>query len=179
MGKSSKDHRWLSPNGEEWDSRFEFQVYESIHNSGQAPVRRCTKDKRKESDTLVYTMPVRDASCDACKSTEVSKRRTYTPDLYSPDAYGRDDRVYSHAGFYIEIKGYLRADQRALLRAFCKARPDIDLRIVFQRDFKVGSGTATSWVSKYLKRPCCIWKGRLPEEWVSARSTDNAAIQAV
>lgn len=113
-------------------------------------------------------MPIRDASCSGCGATQVVKRRTYTPDLHSPEAHGRDDRVYSHAGFYIEVKGYLRADQRSLLRAFCKARPDIDLRIVFQRDFKIGATTAVAWVTKFLKRPVCVWKGRLPDEWVKA-----------
>jgi hypothetical protein len=170
MGKKRSDHRWLSPSGEEWGSRFEFQIYESIHNSGQCSIRRTTKGKPEESDTLVYTMPIRDAACGACGSTEVSKRRHYTADLYCPDSYGRDDRVYSHAGFYIESKGYLRAEQRSLLRAFCKARPDTDIRFVFQRDYPLGSGTITDWVRKYLKRPCCVWKGRLPEEWVNARA---------
>lgn len=166
LGKKKSDHRWLSPDGQEWGSRFEHQVYESIHNSGQAAIRRTVKGKPGESDTLVYTLPVRNATCGACSSTDISERRQYTPDFHIADAYGRNDQLYSHAGFYIESKGYLRAAQRSLLRAFCKARPDIDLRFVFQRDYPCGSGTITGWVKKFLKRPACVWKGRLPDEWV-------------
>jgi hypothetical protein len=159
--------RWLSPDGQEWDSKFEWQVYESLHKSGQTTIRRTGKAYAAgQSDTFVYTMPVRDATCNACQSTEVSKRRQYTPDLCAPDAHHGDDRSYSHSGFYIEIKGYLRAEQRSLLRAFCKARPDIDLRFILQRDFKVGTGTAVSWITKYLKRPVTVWRGRLPDEWL-------------
>lgn len=157
--------RWLSPDGQEWDSKFEWQVYESLHKSGSG-VQRAAKGKPGESDTFVYTMPVRDATCDACQSTEVSKRRQYSPDLRFAHAHHGDDRSYSHSGFYIEVKGYLRAEQRSLLRAFCKARPDIDLRFILQRDFKIGAGTAVSWITRYLKRPVTVWRGRLPDEWL-------------
>lgn len=170
MGTERKDHRWLSADGQEWDSRFEAQVYEGIHKSGQAKVERTTKGKPGESDTLLYTVPVRDATCSACGASQVSKRRNYTPDLRLPDAPARDNGVFSHTGFYVEVKGYLRANERSLLRAFCKARPDIDLRFVFQRDFRIGAGTAISWVTKFLKRPACVWTGRLPDEWLVSKN---------
>lgn len=166
VGSKSRDMRWLDPTGAEWDSKFEWQVYEAIRQSGQTAIRRTTSGKPGESDTFAYDTSVRDAKCRACGSSEVGKRRTYTPDLHSPTTNRPADSVRGHTGFYIEVKGYLRAEQRSLLRAFCKERPDVDIRFVLQRDFKVGAGTAVSWITKYLKRPVHIWNGRLPNEWL-------------
>src|SRR5271170_8035301 len=87
MGTKRRDMRWLSPDGQEWDSKLEAEVYESLHKAGYTRVRRTRSGRPgEESDTFVYTVPVRNASCDVCKSTAVSKRRTYTADFYSPDA---------------------------------------------------------------------------------------------
>jgi hypothetical protein len=68
--------------------------------------------------------------------------------------------------YYIEAKGYIRAERRRLLRAFRNARQDIDLRLVVERDYKVTAKlTIVQWARKYLKCPAVVWDGKLPEEW--------------
>jgi hypothetical protein len=92
----------------------------------------------------------------------VVQEHIYTPDLFNvPNVPGASDS----SGYYIEAKGYLRAEGRSLLRSFRKSRPDIDLRLVVERDYKVGKGSLTSWASKYLKVPVHVWDGSLPKDW--------------
>lgn len=152
--------RFRAPDGSEWDSKFEWQVYDQYLRSDDAgEVRRTVQGS---SDTLSYTVPVRNATCDSCGQTEVSKHRRYTPDIFYD---GRGTNRHESA-FFIETKGYLRAAERSLLRAFCKARKDIDLRIIYQRDFPVNKQLSiTQWTAKYLKIPYAVWQGKVVTEW--------------
>lgn len=166
-GKRS-DFRWIAPDGTIWASRFEWSVYNVLHASSDRYTRT------SERDSLSYVQQLSGAVCARCGASEIGKRRHYTPDILfnGQDTDGRKDQEKVGRSYYIECKGYLRGPERTLLRAFCKARPDVDLRIIFQRDFPITkpkpgtpSLTAVGWVTKYLKRPVQVWQGELGE-WI-------------
>ena len=154
VGKKRSDMRWMDPEGEIWASKFEYGVYAALKSSGVS-VRRCGK-----SDSLSYQSKVTSGRCQTCSSTDVVTERTYTPDLFVVP-HNRDPED----GYYVEAKGYLRSERRTLLRSFRKTRPTTRLRMVVMRDYPVGKGTLTEWVTKYLKIPVHIWNGKLPEDW--------------
>lgn len=165
-GHKRSDMRWVDPTGKTWASRFEYEVFlglqAGVYNSGSS-VSPCVSGV----DSFTYTNPVRLASCDDCGSAKVIQTRTYTPDfrVYSQASVSRSGAEVRSV-YYIEAKGYLRAERRRLLRAFRNARPDIDLRMVVERDYKVTSKlTIVQWARRYLKLPCVVWTGKLPEGW--------------
>jgi hypothetical protein len=165
VGHKRSDMRWIDPEGNTWASRFEYEVFLGIQSSAPkgATVARCASG----TDSFAYTNPVRLASCNDCGSAKVIQTRTYTPDFSVSSEGG-----YSSYGaavrsvYYIEAKGYLRAERRRLLRAFRNGRPDIDLRMVVERDYRVTDKlTLVQWARKYLKCPVVVWTGKLPEDW--------------
>jgi hypothetical protein len=161
IGTKKSDRRFRAPDGSEWDSRFEWQVYDALVRAGHS-VERCEKGGRY---SVSYIQRLNGAACGACGSTEVGKQRRYTPDLFH-HADGGNSAAEGDRGYRIELKGYLRSEERSLLRALCKARPDLDLRFIFQRNWLVSrkSGlTVIDWTRKFLKKPCAVWNGKLPE----------------
>lgn len=165
VGTHKKDMRWKDETGKIWSSRFEYQVYLALKAKGYE-VRPTVPGE----DSFTYASPVAGAVCGECASNKVVKRRKYTPDLFvvqkvcSVGERGTAVRA-DCPGYYIEVKGYLRQDRRSLLRAVRKARPDLRLRLIVQRDYKVGKGTLVSWAQKFLKIPVHVWNGDIPEEW--------------
>jgi hypothetical protein len=156
IGTKHRDMRWKSPDGEVWASRFEYSVFFTLKEKG-FNVRRTNA----EQDRMAYTAPVRNGVCEACASTAVVTNHFYTPDLF----VSQGDQSGGPAGYYIEAKGYLRAPQRSLIRAFRKARPDVDLRFVVQSDYKVGKSTVSGWITRYLRSKVHVWNGNLPGSW--------------
>ena len=157
IGTKPRDMRWKSADGQEWASEFEWKVYDA-YRTAKAPVRRTNK-----ADSLSYALPVNRATCATCGGTEINQLgRHYTPDLF----YDAGDGGSSGDSYFIEVKGYLRAPQRTLLRAFCKARKDTNLRFIYQRNFHVSKSTTIGeWTSRFLKRPWAIWNGKPVEKW--------------
>jgi hypothetical protein len=155
VGTKKTDTRWQAPDGTVWASRFEFAVFTKLKEAGYN-VRKTT-----EQDRFAYTSPVKGGKCTVCASHDVVTERTYTPDLFVvPAGAASDDE-----GYFIEAKGYLRSERRALLRSFRKTGPRIDLRLVVQRDYKVGKSTLVGWATRLLKVPVHVWNGDLPNEW--------------
>lgn len=166
IGTKRSDWRFRAPDGSEWDSKFEWQVFDALTKQGHR-IRRC---ERGLADSVPYTQRILNAACGACGSDAVGKRRSYTADFLHDPERKESQRETDDGRFLVELKGYLRADERGLLRALCKARPDLRLVFIFQRDFTVSrrSGLkATDWVEKYLKKPAIVWKGKIPNEWLS------------
>lgn len=153
VGTKKSDTRWKAPDGTIWASRFEYAVYSTLKEKGY-DVRKTDKQ-----DTMAYTSRVDSGRCRKCGSSCVVTERHYTPDLYIGPRPGQT------TGFYLEAKGYLRAQRRSLLRAFRKTGPACDLRMVVQRDYKVGKSTLVGWASKLLKVPVTVWNGDLPHDW--------------
>lgn len=99
-----------------------------------------------ESETLKYTSRVRGGRCDACGSTSVHKRRTYTPDFI---VVGRKGKLY------IEVKGRLTSMDRTKMLDVLRCNPSINLLMVFQRDNKIDSKRKYSdWCKKHSIQFC-------------------------
>lgn len=148
--------RWQAPDGTVWDSKFEYEVFLGLSGRTGYRVR-----KTAESDSVCYTRPIRNGACTRCPSREVVSEHTYTPDLHIvQEDSSKRGAVGEAESYYVEAKGYLRADRRSLLRALCKARPDLHLRLLVQRDYRVSARlTITEWARKFLKIPVAIWPG--------------------
>lgn len=157
VGTKRSDRRWLSPSGEEFDSRFEYEVYEIFDKS--TAVRRTTK-----GDTLAYTSPIRNGSCISCGGTDVGQQRHYTPDLFAIPG----DSKHKAVGYYVEVKGYLRPRERSLFRSIYKVHKNVDLRFLFASDFKASGtkGRITDWFKKFCPDwKLAIWHHEVPKEW--------------
>lgn len=76
-----------------------------------------------ESIQLRYVEPIRSGECTECGCTEVVKHRLYTPDFFHPPS-----------GIIVETKGKFDAPGRNIIQNVMDSHPDIDLRMVFQRD---------------------------------------------
>lgn len=157
VGTKRSDLRWRAPDGVVWSSRYEYELYlelkEQEHN-----VRKTT-----EKDSMGYASPVRSGRCLQCGSSEVVQQHVYTADLFVDKEGGPNKSKHSSGDgdYHIEAKGYIRAPKRALLRHLRKTRPDVDLRFVVQRDYRVTKqATITEWARKYLKVPAIVWAGR-------------------
>jgi hypothetical protein len=161
--------RWLAPDGQVWASRFEYGIFVQLKEQG-FHVR-----KTDLPDQLDYTDPVHGGRCLDCGSSSCVTARHYTPDLFVGPAGTdldtgaervREGHAPSPFGYYIEAKGYLRADRRSLLRSVRKAWPRLDFRLVVQRDYRVTAKlTIVEWARKFLKCEVHVWNGSLPKEW--------------
>lgn len=148
VGKKRSDRRWIADDGTEWDSKFEWSVYDRL-SAGGGSVRKCD-----ESDSFSYTKPIRGAACLGCGSGEVVQRRTYTPDLYYVPAPDTSPGV----GYYIEVKGYFPGTKRALFRNFLKCHPDVSIRIVLERNSRAPGTKSTygDYIDKFFKIPWVV-----------------------
>lgn len=160
VGTKRSDRRWQSDDGQLWDSRFEWRVWSVLSEIPTITVRRCERGK---GDSFNYVSNVRGAKCLECDSREVVQERTYTPDLL----VRRKSEVQHGGGYYLELKGRFPPAKRSLLRAFVKSRPEVDLRLVLEKD-----GRATpkldllEYCHEYLKIPTIVWHGALPDDWL-------------
>lgn len=161
VGKKRSDFRWLADDGVVWSSRFEYAVYTALKEQG-VNVRKTTAE-----DSIPYTSVVPNSRCRGCESVDVVQDRVFTPDLFvipkADDEQGKDS---NSEPYYIEAKGFLRADRRSLLRRFRQAKPSINLRFIIERDYKATAKCSLSqWIGKYLKLPCIVWTGSIPNDW--------------
>lgn len=160
VGTHKRDMRWQDPQGNLWDSRYEYELFTYLKAKDGLYVRPTT-----EQDSFRYTSPVRSSICTVCGSDRVAKNRSYTPDLF---VNTKDDRGLARdpSGYYVEAKGFLRKDRRALLRYFRKARPDVDLRLVVQADNRATKQLrVVEWAKKYLKIPVAVWRPGMELVW--------------
>ncbi len=160
VGTKRSDKRWRAPDGTVWDSRFEYQVFEHLRRCG-SDVRRC----EKPGDSFDYLEPQTNVRCMDCGSSQCSQRRVYTPDFYIVPKSAASDG----GGYYLEAKGYFRRDKRVLFRCFRNSRPEIDLRVVFEKAHWVTSGKTriTDYFDRYLKTtPYVVGINEIPEEWL-------------
>ena len=163
MGRLSNkrsDKRWQTEDGSVFASKLEARLFDILRRDPRIAVRRCSA---AEGDTFAYTTAVRSGSCGACGSSEIVQRRTYTPDFCIGPADAGDDTVRR----YLEVKGYFPGPKRNLLRAFLKTGPNLDLRLVLERDQSRATGSLTllEYCHKFFKIPVHIWDGKLPEAW--------------
>jgi len=92
--------------------------------------------------------------------TETIKYRlekTYIPDFIITFKDGRK--------IYIEAKGFLRPENRAQLLAVKSQYPDIDLRLVFERDNKLRRTSTTRYSDWATQKGFKFSIGNIPSEW--------------
>lgn len=166
-GKKRKDYHWEDPTGQIWDSRFEYIFYTAAKDAG-LKIARCDK-----SHSFSFILPIRGGLCTSCKSAEVGQQRRYTPDFFIVP----EDTQPVTGLVYIETKGYLRAKERSLLRAFYKTHQDIRLSFVLQRTYratkpnKSGDGSIVTWFKKFLPNiKVYLWNGTIPDELKNGQS---------
>jgi len=163
-GKHKSDRHWIDPEGNKWDSRYEYVIWRAFSETSRK-VRRTDK-----GDTMAFTLPIKGGKCGDCGSAKVGQQRTYTPDLHVAAYNPKHEAEY----YYVEAKGYLRAKERSLLRAFYKAHPDAPVRFLFQRDFPATARSKTTghrssimqWFAKFLPNfKAEVWNGTIPKGW--------------
>jgi hypothetical protein len=84
-------------------------------------------------------------------------QRVYTPDFI----VCKDNKL-----MFIETKGYFRPEHRTKMRHVKKCNPELDIRIIFQRNQFINKSTGYDYC-KWAERnnfPCAI--GTLPKEWL-------------
>ena len=84
--------------------------------------------------------------------------RKYTPDFIRYTVDGKK--------IYIEAKGRLDSDSKQKLKAMKEQHPDVDLRILFQRNQPIRKGSMITYVdwAKKLGYTCACGE-TIPEEW--------------
>jgi len=83
---------------------------------------------------------------------------TYTPDWRIDLPSGKT--------FFIESKGYLRPNDRSLLKRVKQQNPDIDLRLLFQRNNALYKGSPSKY-SDWAERLGFKWcVGAIPTKWL-------------
>ena len=153
VGTKRSDRRWEDDNGV-WASKLEADIFASLRGNPSVTVRRCEPGS---CDTVEYQSPVRSGKCLACGHRTVVQVRTYTPDFFVVPRNGP-----TTAGYHVEIKGYLSAADRTILRDVKAAWPNLDLRVLLQRDGKcTPTKSRVEWTLYTLKAPVAVWDGRM------------------
>lgn len=155
VGSKKSDRRWKAPDGSLWDSKVEWNVYDTLRKQEDLEVRRCD-----ERDTLSYTTPVRSGRCVVCGADGVVQERTYTPDLCVRS------RESGHT-VLLEVKGFMHSSRRSQLRAAIRQNPDADVRFVLQSKYTKATKKLKlyQYIDKYMKVPWIIWEGEYPDAW--------------
>ena len=152
--KRSKSRDFRDPEGNVWDSPFEWHVYVGLRDTGHS-VRRT--DQR---DSFSYHTSIVKGNCLECGSDQVVQDRIYTPDLFVVEAEPSDGSsgLQGPDLYYLECKGYLRQDRRAQLAAFARQRKDVSVRILFTQERKLTKTlTNIEYALKYFKWPAAAW----------------------
>jgi len=86
--------------------------------------------------------------------------RTYTPDFI---LFGKRGKK-----IYVECKGRLDADSKIKLRAMKEQHPDVDLRILFQRNQPLRKGAKTTYIEWATKLGYDCAEGEdIPKKWLT------------
>jgi hypothetical protein len=95
-----------------------------------------------EQETLIYIEP--------------QQTRKYTPDVFLSN------------GVIIEIKGRWTAQDRKKMGLVLEQNPELDIRMLFQRDHKISKNSKTRYSNWCDKRGITYAIGNtVPEEWTS------------
>lgn len=161
-GQKKSDKRFWAPDGEEWASKFEWEVYCGFHDRASAlcgtEVRRTT-----QGDSFAYGRPKRKAECLECGSDKVVQRCTITQDLYVHTVRER---------YYVEAKGHFPGSRRAAYRDFFKseAARGTMVRFVLQTNARATKRmTMLEYFQRYFKGvDVIVWDGpaSIPESWL-------------
>lgn len=108
-----------------------------------------------ESITITWLRSVSKGICNRCGAEEVNQRCKYTPDFVLAN------------GIWIEAKGFLDGPDRTKLKAIRKQFPDLDLRLVFQRDNVIKGTKNKTRYSQWATAAGFKWALRvIPADWL-------------
>ena len=108
-----------------------------------------------EQSRLEWFDTITGARCLDCGSKRLTKRRMYLPDL-----------VFRN-GTIIEVKGKFTARDRRLAEGIKRQYPNLDFRLVFDRDNKLAKSSTTRYSGWCKSREIpCVFKGTIPESWI-------------
>lgn len=126
--------------------RAKVQQYKGINFKSKLEVDIYKKIKKQTKNVMYET-----------KKYPYILEKFYLPDFVCTKADG--------SLMLIEVKGYLRPEDRSKTIAVLKHNPGIDLRFVFSKDNFIRKGSKTKysdWCKKYFL-PCSF--GSVPKEW--------------
>jgi len=108
-----------------------------------------------EGTTLLYKKrTTRKMACDDCGGERIVQFAKYLTDFRLPN------------GIYLEAKGWFKPADRTKMVSVIKCHPDLDIRMVFQKDgwcTKLKKQKYSEWCRKN-KIQYCI--GKVPIEWI-------------
>ena len=128
----------LSYQGIEFHSLLEIEFWKKLTKM----FRRTQLKLEYEADKIPYT---------------VVNHRNYIPDfkIQFPDGHVR----------YLEIKGYLRTEDRVKMKLVKDQHPGLDIRIVFAKDNKLSSKSNTRYSTWAKKTGIPYAIATIPNEW--------------
>lgn len=120
-----------------------------VRNKFEGAIQKSLRKQRKKVERFEYEVDYIDY---------VLKRR-YNPDF---TVTRKDGSV-----LYVEAKGYFRPEDRSKLIAVRKQNPDLDIRIVFQKNplIKGTKSRYTDWADRH-GYPCHVGD-TVPKEWLT------------
>lgn len=128
-------------------SRLEHRIHDQLKKAGIKA--------EYEPETFAYKRRTRSTFCSVCGSKKTYQNARYTPD------FRIGDRIY------LEVKGYLKPENRAKMEDFLSCHDGFDLRFVFGADnwitrkrLKKYSDWAASIGAKYAIK-------EIPAEWIT------------
>jgi hypothetical protein len=89
-----------------------------------------------EPDKLLYLKRISSGTCVGCGAKDVFQKRRYTPDFKIGP------------GLYIEAKGAFVPSDRAKLILVKNQHPEIEIRIIFQRNNSMGVRRYADWANE-------------------------------
>lgn len=128
------------------NSGLEVRVAEDLHERGVKFTY--------ESESFNWVEELPRAFCGTCGTKRCFVHRSYTPDLFLS------------SGIILEIKGNFTSHDRKIAAAMKTQHPELDIRMVFQRD---------NWLTRRRKTKYSDWcdskgikycVGKVPEEWL-------------
>ena len=136
IGHKRSDMRYRDETGTEWASKLESDVYEWL-------TRNAASARKAESgrDSVAYQTAVRGGTCGECGCTRILQNHTYTPDIFAVDAWPNKPGPVT-----LEVKGFLRAKDKRILRAVVKAGVISNMCLLFGRRHD----KTVEWAKKFL-----------------------------
>jgi len=143
---TNKRKRWVTPAGVEVKSGLELKIATSLEEQGI--------EYGYETVKFAWYDKYPRALCSDCGGSEIYQKRSYTPDFIFPN------------GVIVESKGRLTRRDRKIITGVRTANPEIDLRLVFDKDNRINKGSNTRY-SDWAERNKFQYamKGAVPEEW--------------
>lgn len=114
-----------------------------------------------ESTTLMYNKrTTRKMVCLDCGSQHVLQKAKYLTDFRLPN------------GIYIEAKGWFKASDRSKMESVIKCNPDLDVRMLFQKEGWANASKTVSYTQWCDKRKIKWAIGLVPIEWIEEEGED-------